>query len=156
MPLVNWKRRLLMAAWQAISITACNLPQTFNCANPAPSKMKRLLLSWDPSANDIANWCWHMARALKATCLLKYVFCHLWQHNETGGKKWLLHGDKVKRLMGQCPNRECRRNATLKNNKPYQLGSKTTRSETHLYVCPGNGRWLTAPSGENRSFPSCS
>ena len=33
--LVNWKRRLLMVAWQAISITACNLLQTSACSHPA-------------------------------------------------------------------------------------------------------------------------
>lgn len=47
-----------MIAWQAISITACNLLQTSAHSHPAPRSTKGLLLSWQPSVAKNADEPW--------------------------------------------------------------------------------------------------
>ena len=47
-----------MVAWQAISITACNLLQTSTCSHPAPWRTKGLLLSRQPSVAKNADEPW--------------------------------------------------------------------------------------------------
>lgn len=47
-----------MVAWQAISITSCNLLQTSARSHPAPRSTKGLLLSWQPSVAKNADEPW--------------------------------------------------------------------------------------------------